>query len=516
MGKRINYEYVKEYVEIQGYKLLSSEYISAKTKLMFICPNGHEFEMTWNGFQQGKRCPLCAIIKNAELKTKDAKKFKKEVKEMYPDGEYIVLGEYKKSDEKILMKHAICDYEYMVKPNSFLQGQQCPKCAGRTRTTETLKEEVKSITNGEYLFTGTYTKMIDKTTFYHTICGNTFEAAPNNFINMNQRCPICYGTLLKTHDKFIKEVKSLHGEKYKVISPYTNAKTKIKIRHIVCGFEWDILPNAFLRGQECPRCNGGVKNKSTEYFKKEVYELYGDEYEILGEYKGCNEEILIKHMPCNTIYNGTPSELLQNRGCPYCCNRAKTTEIFKKQVFDLVKDEYTVLGDYNGAKEKLLIRHEICKHEYLTTPSNFLTGHRCPKCKKSKGEKKIDIYLKDNNSNYISQYRIAECKIKKPLPFDFAIFDDKEKTKLLYLIEYDGEQHFRPIRFKNISEEKALENFKQVQISDDIKNDYCKNNNIKLIRIPYWDFDKISEILQEKINNLSNEKHIQLECASFN
>ena len=68
------------------------------------------------------------------------------------------------------------------------------------------------------------------------------------------------------------------------------------------------------------------------------------------------------------------------------------------------------------------------------------------------------------------------------------------------LIEYDGEGHYKPIRRGHMTEEEAEENLKQIQFRDNIKNEYCKQNNIPLIRIPYWEKDNLEEFL---LTNLS-------------
>ena len=67
-------------------------------------------------------------------------------------------------------------------------------------------------------------------------------------------------------------------------------------------------------------------------------------------------------------------------------------------------------------------------------------------------------------------------------------------------IEYDGEQHFEPVRFAGCSIENATQAFENTKINDQIKNEYCKNNNISLLRIPYWDFKNIEEILEKELN----------------
>ena len=63
MPKKLTYEEVKNYIELQGYQLLSKEYINNHTKLKMICDKGHECEITFGNFKQGKRCRTCAFEK---------------------------------------------------------------------------------------------------------------------------------------------------------------------------------------------------------------------------------------------------------------------------------------------------------------------------------------------------------------------------------------------------------------------------------------------------------------------
>jgi hypothetical protein len=88
----------------------------------------------------------------------------------------------------------------------------------------------------------------------------------------------------------------------------------------------------------------------------------------------------------------------------------------------------------------------------------------------------------EGDINYKKEYTFNSCKDHKPLPFDFYL------TKYDCLIEIDGEQHFEVVRFGGISEDKAQKNFENQKYRDKIKNDFCKDNNIPLLRIPYWEF----------------------------
>lgn len=105
-------------------------------------------------------------------------------------------------------------------------------------------------------------------------------------------------------------------------------------------------------------------------------------------------------------------------------------------------------------------------------------------CLKSKGEEKISQILNDNKIPHIKGYTFDDLKGKKnKLKFDFAIF---ELDDLVCLIECQGEQHYNPV--DHFGGEKQ---FLRQQSYDNKKREYCKQHNLRLIEIPYWDFDKI-------------------------
>jgi len=113
--------------------------------------------------------------------------------------------------------------------------------------------------------------------------------------------------------------------------------------------------------------------------------------------------------------------------------------------------------------------------------SRTVNGHGCPICSSSKGEKKIKSYLDEHNMEYKREYRISECRYIRPLPFDFALL---KNDNLLGLIEYQGRQHYTPNSYFG-----GIKGFKVVQRNDNIKQKYCKENNIKLLIIPFTETD---------------------------
>ena len=115
-----------------------------------------------------------------------------------------------------------------------------------------------------------------------------------------------------------------------------------------------------------------------------------------------------------------------------------------------------------------------CGNVHITLGSHLINGNtKSCGCIRSKGELKISQILRENDIKFEQQKTFQDCKDINLLPFDFYVINQ-------YLIEFDGEQHF-----KSIEHFGGDESFQIRQKHDIIKNNYCKKNNIPLIRIPY-------------------------------
>lgn len=99
---------------------------------------------------------------------------------------------------------------------------------------------------GEYI--NNYTKIKCRC----KIDGYEWEATPNHLLQ-GRGCPLCGGTLKKTHEQFVKEMKEINPN-IEIISEYINTQTKIKCRCSIDGYEWEALPSFLLRGGGCSRC----------------------------------------------------------------------------------------------------------------------------------------------------------------------------------------------------------------------------------------------------------------------
>lgn len=116
----------------------------------------------------------------------------------------------------------------------------------------------------------------------------------------------------------------------------------------------------------------------------------------------------------------------------------------------------------------------------------LLRTHKVQSCgciNYSIGEKNIETLLKNNSLSYKKEYAVKELQYQR---FDFAILENDIPIRL---IEYDGEQHFGKSRIKEWEERCP---FQERQKRDQMKNEWAKKHNIPLVRIPYWERDKIT------------------------
>lgn len=376
-------------------------------------------------------------------------------------------------------------------------------------------DEVKSFIegkdgNGCMLISTKYNDSHSKLKF-QCACGKPFETTFGKFIHQNKRqCNDC-GKLnqvkkqRKSKDQFLKDLRDTHGDEIIPLENYQGARKNIWFKHIICNHEWRASPDNILNGKTfCPKCS--YSSRDIEEFKELVNEKFGEEYIVTGEYINSRTSTTIFHKTCNNEFEATPDLILNNLPsllkdqCPKCSiHHLKTTDEFKNEVYNLVKDEYTVLGEYTGARNSTLMRHNTCGNKYFVTPDSFLNREAKCLCRTiSNGELSILNFLKNNNIKFIQQIRFKKCKNKFTLPFDFGVFDSKDNLK--YLIEFDGKQHYEPIRYFG-----GIDSFKKLKHNDEIKNTYCINNSIPLIRIPYWDFSNVENILKNKLRNLESE-----------
>lgn len=309
-----------------------------------------------------------------------------------------------------------------------------------------------------------------------------------------------------SHDEFIKRAK-ISNPNLLILGTYTRAKDKIKYKCTVCGNENESVAYSILQGHGCPKCGirerAKNRTKTQEKFVNELKEI-NPNIEVIGKYKGNAINIKCKCKICNNKWSPRPYDLLQGKGCKKCADKLRgqkkrnTHDNFIERMSEISPD-IEILSKYTLVHEKVKCRCTKCKNEWFATPGHLLSNKGCPHCLTSKGEKEIKKFLEQNNISFKQQFSFEDCKNKRRLKFDFAIFN---KNKLISVIEYQGKQHYKSVDFFGGEEE-----FKKVQKRDFIKKKYCKDNNINLIEITYKD-KNIYKVLNENLNNL--KENIQL------
>jgi len=289
-----------------------------------------------------------------------------------------------------------------------------------------------------------------------------------------------------------------YGNEYTYdISNYKNNTSKIKITCKKHG-NFYISSIAHLNGVSCKKCkseNYKISNedidKRTNLFIEKAKMKYGEKYDYSKvKYTRSDSKVTIickKHGEFNIRAS---NHLYSNVECKKCRfegfskKYTLTTEEFIKSSKNIHGNFYDYSNvEYINAKSKVNI---ICPNHGLfkQAPHEHKMGYGCPECNITIGERKISVILQKHNINYEFQKIFDDCMYINKLKFDFYLQDYNT------CIEYDGIQHFEIVEYFG-----GEENFNKRKDRDRAKEKYCDDNNIFLLRIPYYINDIEKEIL---------------------
>lgn len=328
-------------------------------------------------------------------------------------------------------------------------------------------------------------------------CGNIFEASFDKFKNRNKRqCNEC-GKLINNEKKrlsfnYVREFIENNSECLLLSAEdeYKNNMSKLKFK-CKCG---NIFIASFSNFQthDKRRCNFCSKQNAINKIQTNISDIYNVYTEkgfipLFDKCKNTNEKLPAIDKNGYKIFV-SPSQLKTKGTNIFNISNIFSYENMLKYIETNEPTQKLLSDRYIGAHEQYSF---LCEHNhiYKTTWSEFLTGTRCSICNKSKGEKKISNVLDFYSVYFIQQYKFKDCKLKIKLPFDFYL--------PLYniCIEYQGIQHYEAVDYFGGKDQLVIQ-----QNNDQIKRDYCLNNNIKLIEIPYWDFESIEQILLNELH----------------
>lgn len=304
----------------------------------------------------------------------------------------------------------------------------------------------------------------------------------------------------KTNAEFVQELEALVGSEYTPLESYILSSKPLKMRHNTCGHIYSTRPNAFLKGGRCPNCYGNKANtKTTEQFKKEVFDLVGNEYTVLGEYVNRVIDIKVRHNTCGREYLVRPYNFLSRSRCIECYydSLRLTIDEVEDKIRNSLDDSYKLISEYVNLQKKSKIKHTVCGNTFDVRISDIIQKKSsCPYCSQSVGEQQVASYLRNKNIDFVITKRFEDLKNKQLLSYDFYL------PKLNVLIEFQGEQHFVPKTFGGITKEEAKKRLELQQYHDKLKRQYAKDNGFTLLEPNYKlnTFDKVIKFLDKNLH----------------
>lgn len=272
---KLDYEYIKEYIESFGYKLISSEYIKSNIRLDMMCDKGHKCSISWDNFKYGRRCKECA----SKIKADKFKLNYQDVKDYIEKFGCKLLSDDYINNSKKLRIQCSCGNIYEMTFKHFKQYEKYRKCI-KCRNNKSKKFSYKYVKEfiekeGYKLISETYVNaneklliQCDKNHLYHA----TFRG-----FRFGRRCTRCS----KSYKPNISEVKSyLKTFGYECLDDeYLNNAQRL---NIICdkGHRTTIAFRDFKDGCRCNVCRMSKGERVIEKYLMEnkiKYE-YNKEY----------------------------------------------------------------------------------------------------------------------------------------------------------------------------------------------------------------------------------------------
>lgn len=287
------------------------------------------------------------------------------------------------------------------------------------------------------------------------------------------------------------------------IDDYQNAYSKL---YFICSKHGQqcITYNSIKAGSWCIECghDKGAKKIATPIDKVIKIVESKNNNKIINPEEYINfstSNLLIRYGCCGKVSTTSLNSLENSDGLCYDCGQKKAKEHIKLSMEEVTKRINSVNNNKllnpseyidNSTINLKILCGECNKNIFITSLANYEYNQkiRCGTCSQriSVPERTTRNILEKYDIKYLPEYKFKDCKDKRPLPFDFYL------PEYNILIELDGEHHYHP--------KWGDEQLKYIQNHDKMKNEYCENNNITLIRIPFWEFDNLEKILIEKLN----------------
>lgn len=307
-------------------------------------------------------------------------------------------------------------------------------------------------------------------------------------------------SIRKSHDEFVKEANTKHPH-IEIIGIYVSANSPIEFKCTKHNHTFRLTPSSFIRSKHgCSLCAAEYVGKCSKLSNEQFLDLLKEKSPNilpLEEYVKSNSQILVECSICGHRWKSTPNYLLQGKsGCKHCAmmslhkNNLKSHDSFVDEVKtnNIHHNTFDVVGNYSCVDNPVLCKCKLCGNEWSPRAGHLLSSNcACPICRISKGEMTIKQYLENRKIDFVCQKSFdGLIGVRNgSLRYDFYI-----PSKNL-LIEYQGEFHDGTVVYQSKKEYEIRKEH------DKRKKQYAKDNNIGLLEIWYWDFNKIEQILDK-------------------
>jgi very-short-patch-repair endonuclease/DNA-directed RNA polymerase subunit RPC12/RpoP len=249
-------EFIRNFLDKEGFVLLSTEYKNAHTKLSYLCPSGHQHNSSWSKFREGIRCPLCSWKRLGDARRKSVNIIKES---MQREG-YLLLSDYSKDAKSPIKCSCPKGHIYQTTWDRFNGGNRCTICANwkRGQTFILSKEDVcKAIIKEGYIpLLLTYVRSNDK---FDVQCpaGHTYGTCWDYF-RCGVRCPKCAGNQKLT----LEQINAFFEQNKYQVSKIENTPYGPNV-HYICPLQHRnrMIWSNFQQGHRCPKCSTSVNEK---------------------------------------------------------------------------------------------------------------------------------------------------------------------------------------------------------------------------------------------------------------
>lgn len=242
----------------------------------------------------------------------------------------------------------------------------------------------------------------------HKACGHSFYTTENS-IREGWLCPKCDARL--SDQDFFEQIVAHKGRgEYHIKKGYRGLRYKVALEHS-CGQLLEVSASKYLYyGAKCACTHTLLLSDADKQVRK------AGNFRLLS-FSGTDKDATILSEDCGHTFVFHYTKFIQHPCCKACSPRCPDEDMFRKELYDLVGNEYELIGSYTTRLAETMFLHKSCGRTFSMRPSHILTGHRCPCC--------IRQYRKSEFVEFVDAYTCGRYEVKSFVGKSKALILDK-------------------------------------------------------------------------------------------